>query len=366
MKLLHITSWHPSKSHSFEGIFIKRHINSLKPYTDSITLIIRHSKTKKTGFKLERISHDTYELTISQGWLPWKIYNWINATIQIFFINYCKAIYKINMVNYHIAYPNLIHSTFISCLIFCPITITEHSSEYRYRYKNFSLREQKIFTKIFKNKKLLTVSNSLGQDIANFLKKDIPFTRVFNVVDTKVFKTDTGIKKVSKRFLSIAGWGQIKRPKLLLNAFKNAIVMDSKISLLIGGDGPLLTEMKEYVSENNLQQNITFLGILSPSQINYYLNTTEALICTSVYETFSVICAEALCTGTPVITPPIESINEYTDGWNAIVFDSQDELSKTILNFDSTKFNTHKISEHFSKKFSLEEIGKNYYEAIKK
>jgi L-malate glycosyltransferase len=56
---------------------------------------------------------------------------------------------------------------------------------------------------------------------------------------------------------------------------------------------------------------VDVLGQLSPEQVADEMRRAHALLHASDYETYSAVCAEALCCGTPVIASRVGGIVEY-------------------------------------------------------
>ncbi|MEN8154853.1 MAG: glycosyltransferase family 4 protein [Acidobacteriota bacterium] len=136
-------------------------------------------------------------------------------------------------------------------------------------------------------------------------------------------------------------------------------------SLKVVGDGPL----KDLVMEKaEIKNNLEYIGFMDRKLIFEYLKKARALIFPSTwYEGFPVVIAEALATGTPVITSNIGSQAEIIiDGYNGIHFNVSDpaDLAAKVKYFSGLKNNSmyQNARKEFLEKYSSE---KNYRSLIK-
>ena len=99
------------------------------------------------------------------------------------------------------------------------------------------------------------------------------------------------------------------------------------------------------------------------------MNKAEYFIHLSGYETFSVVCAEALCCGTPVIASNVGAISELVDNTNGILIQNNNVSNLLQILEDVSNgvysFNRGRISDTASKKFAPEYIGKKYFDTLK-
>ena len=130
-------------------------------------------------------------------------------------------------------------------------------------------------------------------------------------------------------------WKLPKQPMMIIKAFKKFVDSHPNAKLIIGGYGPLWQEMIDTVHSYNLDHYVDFIGKLDSDQIASEMNKASAFIHISDYETFSVVCAEALCCGTPVIASAVGGIPEFIeDGKNGI-----------LINHNSDKEDSQSISK---------------------
>ncbi|WP_343248570.1 glycosyltransferase [Diplocloster hominis] len=100
-----------------------------------------------------------------------------------------------------------------------------------------------------------------------------------------------------------------KRPYLML-AIAEKLYKDN-FAFVIVGDGPLLSEMQEYVKLNNLDEYIYFAG-RQENMLPFYKDSDLTLIC-SLKEGLALTAYESLAMGTPVVSSDVGGQAELID-----------------------------------------------------
>jgi L-malate glycosyltransferase len=370
MKILHITNWYPNLWNPKEAPFIQEHFDSLDGFS---TGELWHVQVRNEG-PLFKIEFGSYSEKEHFAILNTRIKNWSVIErlhlLMLFLVKKKLRSKRFDLVNFHIAYPLLRFPRLVKKLFREKIVITEHWSAYK---RGFFLPEgsksRKRIEQIFHHKlPVITVSNALMQDIIVFAGvDDFPQFIIPNIVDTGLFypaqntEPDTGIL----RFLMVANWVPIKKPMLVLEAFKLLAEKNKTIQLSIIGYGTQWEAMQAFVQNNKLEKQVFFLGKKSKAQIAEELRKTSFFLHPSEYETFSVVCAEALCCGVPVIASKVGGIKEVVSAGAGILLENKITEWLRVLEFVSSgevlkKFNPLNISTNASKRFSIQEVGKQY------
>lgn len=263
-----------------------------------------------------------------------------------------------DLCNFHIAYPNLLHTRLIKRILEMPFLITEHWSFYHYNF--FSNKELKRIKAIFRNEiPLITVSASLERDISSFSGKEQDAHVIPNVVDTELYFAQN--KKREEHYLSTAFWKEPKRPFELLEAVKELKDEGKSVALRIGGYGPLWEKMQNYCKEAGIEDQVRFLKRLEPEELAEEMNSCKAFLLPSEYETFSVVCAESLCCGTPVYASDVGAIPELVNATNGkLVQNNWKEVLVAQANYEHGA-----IAEAAAKKYSKTAVGNKYAALIK-
>lgn len=95
-----------------------------------------------------------------------------------------------------------------------------------------------------------------------------------------------------------------KDHKTLLNSFAK-VNQHIKSKLIILGEGPLEEELIQYAESLKIKDRVFFIGFQSNPYV--YFKHADVFVLTSIHEGFSHVVAEALATGTPVVSTDCKS-----------------------------------------------------------
>lgn len=369
MNILHITNWYPSKPSPLSAPWIRRHIMALSYWT---TNYIYHLEIKKGPFHLFKgVNEDQSRYLIIQ--LPfekWRINELLSFMLLVYVLFKTRS-HKYDMINFHIAYPNCTYLHLIKRWINCPIVITEHWSGYHYNFNVSKPEKLDRIRRIFKNNiPVIAVSDALARDIKEFSKTDIKSYVTPNVVYTDVFRYRSDLYGYSDNaFFMVSQWKWPKDPFIVLKTWRILQEKYENIQLLIGGYGPQWNEIKKSIEQYEISGTVALLGKMNSREIADKMNHSVAFIHISEYETFSVVCAEALCCGTPVIASNVGGLPELIDKNNGILISNYEEdIIKAVDHciFHKSKYNRKDIALAASKKFGEKPVGERYFEVIRK
>ena len=186
---------------------------------------------------------------------------------------------------------------------------------------------------------------------------------IYNGVDTSVF---TYIPKSEAR----ARLG-LKNEKIVFHA--TAMFSDSPehlkggyyvIELAKSMPNVIVLVAGKNIIKANLPANVVLLGeINDQSLLATYYNAADITVIASKKETFSMICAESLCCGTPVVGfkaggPEQISLEEYSE---FVEHGNLKDLVKCVDVWLGKAFSRQEIAQHASEKYSNIEMYKKYF-----
>ena len=364
MKILHITSWYPNQEDEREAIWIKNHINSLP--ADTINHIL-HLEVRDGKFYINADS-DTpnyYQFRLKLPTKRWSIIEIVNLLALWYFLQFRCNAKTYDVVNFHIAYPQLTYIKYLKYLLPDKIFITEHWSAYHLNFgvKKRLLRIERIFHQGFQ---LITVSKALGEDIKRFSRNPKLYYQVVpNTVNTDVFYYDHKQEK-DNILLMISGWKYPKDPFTVIRAFAEVLSSFPEYKLAIGGYGSQWSDMQKFVKKLDITDHVVWLGKLRAEEIATWQRKSKLFLHCSEYETFSVVVAEALCCGTPVVASAVGGIKELLHIESGILIEenNKEHWKEKISEALSSHYEYGTIASEAIGQFSFDEVGKRYYEVL--
>lgn len=147
----------------------------------------------------------------------------------------------------------------------------------------------------------------------------------------KVSRGKLGLDKDAFYFITIGRL--VKRKAIDTMLYALAKIENSKIRLLIVGDGPELEYLRNLAAGLGLNERVIFTGYIEESKKYNYLQNSDAFILTSLHEGFGIVFMEAMFIGLPIVcTNHGGQVDFLKNGENAFLIDVGDiEACKTSM-----------------------------------
>lgn len=370
LRVLHIAGWYPNVHGPHETPFIPRHIEATRPWCTNTVWHIEVRPGDRWRFTRKNLGADRTYL-LETGTKSYLLLEWLATFLIIWAWITRDRSEGHDLVNFHIAYPNCTHSGLLRKVMRLPFVITEHWSAYHTKFNAAKKGTHRIKRIFHQGDRVIVVSEALANDVAGFVGPPRPDLHVVdNAIDPNEFHPLPGTKIQEGIFFTIAGWRVPKRPDVLLEAV--AVLRDEgkSIRLRIAGNGPKMPAMLEQIEALGLKDHVDLLGILDAQAVASEVRGAHALVHCSDYETYSAVCAEALCCGTPVVASRVGGIPEFlTSDLGFLVntntaADWADTLRsawKPLLEMDRGL-----ISEKMSARANKDSVGRAYVAVLRK
>ena len=353
-KVLHLAKWYPNKVEPLLGIFIQKHIQSVQESFDHKVISIYQTNTINSNIH--------------------RKVNYLNSTEEVVFyhkkglLNKIRVLYKvwkeIKKIQPHLIHAHVMGWTstlayFISNTNQTPFLISEHWSGYHKK----GYAQLKSISKILR-KKSAKHANQICV-VSKFLKEDMikcglkgNYTIIENVADGIALEIE---KNKTFSFVFAGDLVQeTKNVKGIIEAFSEVLKQHKDIKLDIIGDGKDLKNYNALSNRLKLNNHVSFHGNRNNDYVIKTLSQSHVLILNSYFETFSIICAEALLCGIPVIATRCGGPESYLNEKTGILIDIDNKKQLTtamgsiITNYD--KYEPEKLKS-IALQYSMDSIG---------
>ena len=173
---------------------------------------------------------------------------------------------------------------------------------------------------------------------------------------------------------TIVGYiGRMSQEKGVLNLVKAISLISnqmSEVKFLLGGDGPLLEQVREELTGLILQNQATVPGWIPYSELPSYLNDTKLLVLPSYYEGLPNIVLEAMACGTPVLATRVGAVPDIiTDGETGFIMEdnSPERIARNTIralghtNLDQISRNAH---DYVDREYSYETMKERWHQLL--
>lgn len=367
MKVLFLTHWFPTDENPQKGVFILEQAKALRSVGVEVVIVHVHIESGK-GMLRNRVSQLEMDgISVKRidfsDWL-WK-FTYTVYPFQLRLIRKCLKRAGIELKTFDLLHSHVIHpagaiGAKLAAEHGLPHFISEHWSNLAYYFsKNwFSNWGKDAYGKA---RRIFVVSEFLKTKTAQFVPDPSKLMVIPNVVSANEFKFRPSPIGSSYYFVMAAKWNKgkrvIKRPKLLIKAVAEASKeLDKPIILGIIGDGDRVPELKKFCEQNDVHAQ--FHGFVSKKVIASEFQRADLFLHGSEYETFSVVIAEALKCGTPVVASNVCAIPELINDSNGILVENKlTPWKDAIVCAMQTDYDKQAIAESFKTKFGYEEVG---------
>lgn len=361
MNILVWAAWYPKDENSYNGIFIKKHLQIIgQKHNLQIFHITKH---KLFSFRVKKNIADYGAEKIY--FIPDFKFISFFAFLFIPIYEYLLVKSKTNVLHLHCSYPIILFAFTLKLFGLKKIVLTEHWSGYT-TYDGAYDRMPFVLKFVLKN---MLSSLSAISLVSNVLKYEMQKRNLLpekthiipNVLNIPTILIDNKPKDYFSFITICTLEDKTKNITGIINAFKEAVLINNNIKLTIYGDGIDENKLKNYAqSLELLNRYIYFGGYIPNEKISEIYFHHHVFISFSNYETFSISSAEALTHGLPVIASKSGGPEEYINSKCGILVEPQNinQLTEAILYMvkNYKYFDEQEIQSYMRTKFSNQYI----------
>lgn len=364
MNILFLPSWYESDMEKNAGVFFTEQAMALQQMGNNVTIAIvdilnypyKSDKPKFKIFKEERHGMDVYRIIVPSymtGQLPKVFFS--------YYARYYKKLMKYMLsqgLKFDVMYAHSFwHAGYIATLLkkeySIPLIVQEHRS--MLITGEFSNKVNRFLKSTVENSDAFyCVSNKLRDNVYVRTGLSEGIEILPNMVDDLFQYKQLANDKFTYTFIGTLN--ENKRIIQLLKCFEKVKWNNSSICLKVAGDGPQREQINDLINNSEvLSESVEMLGLLPRDKVLDLLTETNVLVLPSAFETFGIVCIEAMAVGRPVICTRNGSA-DFVNESNGILIDvdSDDQLigamEKMYRNY--SEYDQKLISENCVKTYS--------------
>ena len=307
MKLIILPTDYPNIYNDHTAIFVEDQAKALSKYGDVDVSVVGAIPIsfidiwKKKMFKFGYFEYKKHDLNVTLFLFPSipklkRFNNYIRYFLNKKLIKKYSERSKIDLIHVHnsVAGEAALWYKENRNIPFC---VTEHSTKFVRGL--VTKKELNKYEKIYNNS---SYNIAVSQEFCTFLENiyKSKFDYISNVVNTKFFKPATESKN-KFTFINIGYLDTKKNQTDLIKAFTNVFQDNENVNLSILGNGPEYENLKKEIEVNSMQKQITLYGFATRDEVLKELQSSNAFVLSSDYETFGVVLIEAMSCGLPVV-----------------------------------------------------------------
>lgn len=317
MKVLIVTPWFPSRAYPISGTFIAEQARALAQVHNVRVLfpvVIAHGAQK-----YREVEHvDGYQV-IRIG---------VPARRLFYQIDYSTAIARevkdhgTQVIHAHVTVPAGFSSVLAGKFSGVPVVITEHRGPFTALFST-SRDKRKVRFALNRAAAVIAVSSALAGEMKQAAEITREIQVIPNVVDTERFRPDAinsnghhGTKDFRLIFTGRVDDENKSLPSLLRALKLLRENNDARYNLRVIGEQSETRVSETIARELGIEDWCAFVGPVGPDDLARELNSSDVFVLPSRLETFSVVAAEALATGKPVVATrcggPEDFVNDET------------------------------------------------------
>ena len=369
MNLLFLSNWYPNSRFIYQGIFIKKHAQAIKSAGVNIKVValVFGSSNKllenKTKFFVDENGIDTLLIEFNSWFYKLFSFNLLFMKLIVhFYVRKYMHDFKPNVIHSNVLFPSAVIGNEIALKLKIPFVMTEHWSKVNY-YLEHGFYRRKARMAIDNLSMIMPVSDYLANKLMPFVSKN-KIHVVPNAVDSSIFNYQEKYSNDRLELVCVANWEFPKRPDILFHSIESYVVnCRADVFLNVIGNGSLIDIEKE----KKWSFSIKYHGFLNSHECVEVFRSSAYLLHASDSETFSVVLAEAISCGLPVIASKVGGIVELINEDNGILVENKiDEWVRALEEIQMIHFDRKSISDKMKNKVSLKVVGTEYLNIYKK
>ena len=363
--VLFLPEWYPNPDDVQLAIFVEKFARSVSKHL-KVSLIFCGPFAKSNEIELVHSKKDginSYFCYYPKQKNKLKAYNYFFKAHEMCFAK-LKDDGLPDLVHLHMLFRNYLVYKKLYSKISPKYLITEQWSGYlNGTYQKLSLLKKSYYKKAFKHAYFVT---AVSKKLAQALNEHFEIQNNIIILPNIAEKDNSTIHKSTNEFnlLVVADLvDEIKNISGVIQAYINSNLQKKSTLTIIGGGHDEIKLKELALKLNSSTKQIVFLGQLDNPSVLKAMKQNHVLITNSRHETFSMVTAEALLAGLPVICTKCGGPQEFVDESNGKLINIDDKagLINAIeqMQNDYTYYDVSALAVNVLNKFGIEKVGQD-------
>ena len=360
LRVLHLVKWYPNREDKQNGEFVRKHVRSTTPWTESAVLFFKETTLSSNQPEIEKSTQAEVDETIVYHQPLGKLaaFSFKKKMIGEFIAEWGKP----DLLHLHLLAPDQYLGMNVARKLGIPYVITEHWSGYPDgRYGNLSFLRRKLYSRMIQRARFVF-------PVSEFLKMGMIACGLkghYRVVNNVVEPPESNAER-HKVFTFVVVSDLVDDNKNIsgtIEAFNRIKSEGSTAELVLIGDGPDRDQILKKISESPFSGSIQYKGRLQNIEVLDSMQRCHCLVVNSRIETFSVVTLEARALGLHVISTRCGGPEELVDEYVLWTWE-ENGLSVNMTHVQKLPAPPYMDVQKFSAQFIGEQLVKYYRKAL--
>jgi glycosyltransferase involved in cell wall biosynthesis len=360
LNIVCLSSWYPNRKDLFLGNFVRAHVEAIATLHTVYMVVFEKSESESVK-RVNSIINGVNEIRL---YIPESKSKFSRAIIQYRFLKRLKKeLPQIDIVHGHVILRQGLFFIIAKNLFRSPLVVTEHANVFLKKKINFL---ETYFTRfVFKStNSVTTVSTYLSDSIYKYF--GVKSTVIPNVVDIAFYNQNL-LTPEKFTFCHVSTLSEVKNVQGILDAFKELCTENNSVYLKIVSDQNT-SDLREMVRIMQIEEHVIIYEGLNYKDTAKEMANSSAFVLNSFSETFSVVLAEALVLGMPIISTRVGLILDFVSlPNNVFLVENNDPISLCCeMRNVMQNFKEPTLNETIRNSFSQQTVANSFNEIYRK
>jgi glycosyltransferase involved in cell wall biosynthesis len=129
-------------------------------------------------------------------------------------------------------------------------------------------------------------------------------------INNRLFFRDSKYQKTGLKIIHVGRISYEKNIDIVIKSFQIILETIPQARLILVGDGPALSEIKELSKKLHIEKSVDFIGQVARTKLPHFYSQADVFVTASTMETLGLVVLEAMSCGLPII-----AVNKYALPW---------------------------------------------------